>query len=210
MHPLALRVSASVRSCSAPLLRSALFAVLLAASSAGAIPVPVTPVPITMQTFVLMLAGLLLPATEAVSATVMYLAAGALGLPVFAGGGSTASLVGPSAGFLLGFPSAVLVTALVAGCSGHDAPRPGNGSLVHGMLKALRRLLACVTGCIVVGYAPGILVQSLLTGVSLPVVTAATLVFVPGDLVKAVAAALIATGVIPLFSHHRSGTASLR
>ena len=90
-------------------LKSTLFAVLLAAASmAGAVPIPGTPVPITLQTFVVMLAALMLPWKQAGAAVLMYLAAGAAGLPVFAGGASTMALVGPSAGFLIGFlPAAV-------------------------------------------------------------------------------------------------------
>ena len=71
-------------------LKSTLFAVLLAAASmAGAVPIPGTPVPITLQTFVVMLAALMLPWKQAGAAVLMYLAAGAAGLPVFAGGAST-------------------------------------------------------------------------------------------------------------------------
>ena len=80
-----------------------LFAVLMwLASAAGEISIPGTPVPITLQTFVMMLAGLMLSWRQAGSAVVLYLAAGAAGLPVFAGGASTAALFGPSAGFLIG------------------------------------------------------------------------------------------------------------
>lgn len=71
-------------------LKSTLFAVLLAAASmAGAVPIPGTPVPITLQTFVVMLAALMLPWKQAGAAVLMYLPAGAAGLPVFAGGAST-------------------------------------------------------------------------------------------------------------------------
>ena len=69
-----------------------LFAVLMwLASAAGEISIPGTPVPITLQTFVMMLAGLMLSWRQAGSAVALYLAAGAAGLPVFAGGGPTAS-----------------------------------------------------------------------------------------------------------------------
>ncbi|WP_314686133.1 biotin transporter BioY [uncultured Bifidobacterium sp.] len=211
MHDITLKASAAIRSLPAPLLRSLLFAVLLAASTAvGAVPVPGTPVPVTMQTFVLMLAGLLLPVGEAVSATVMYLSAGSLGLPVFAGGGSTASLVGPSAGFLLGFLPAVLVMAAIAGGRDRSAPRTGRRKSIEMILGTLRRLLACVIGGIAVDYALGITVQTILTGVALPVVASSSLVFVPGDLVKAVVATLIATGTRPLFRRHRSGSPAIR
>ena len=80
-----------------------LFAVLMwLSAAAGEIPIPGTPVPITLQTFVVMLAGLMLPWRQAGAAVATYLAAGAVGLPVFAGGTSTLALVGPSAGFLFG------------------------------------------------------------------------------------------------------------
>ena len=55
-------------------LKSTLFAVLLAAASmAGAVPIPGTPVPITLQTFVVMLAALMLPWKQAGAAVLMYL-----------------------------------------------------------------------------------------------------------------------------------------
>ena len=83
-----------------------LFAVLMwLSAAAGEIPIPGTPVPITLQTFVVMLAGLMLPWRQAGAAVATYLAAGAVGLPVFAGGTSTLALVGPSAGFLFGLPA---------------------------------------------------------------------------------------------------------
>lgn len=211
MHDITLKASAAIRSLSTPLLRSLLFAVLMAASTAvGAVPVPGTPVPVTMQTFVLMLAGLMLPAGEAVCATVMYLAAGALGLPVFAGGGSTASLVGPTAGFLLGFLPAVLVITAIAGGPDRSATRTGDTSSIGMVLRMLRRLLACVVGGIAVDYALGIIVQTILTGVALPAVASSSLVFVPGDLVKAVVATLIATGTLPLIRGHRAGASAIR
>ena len=210
MHDITIRASSAARSLSAPLLRSLLFAVLLAASAAaGAIPVPGTPVPVTMQTFVLMLAGLLLPAGEAASATVLYLTAGAFGLPVFAGGGSTASLVGPSAGFLLGFLPAVVVTAAIAGGPGRETLRPDGSGIIRIVLRSLRRLLACVAGCIVVDYALGVAVQSILTGIAPPLVAASSAVFVPGDLVKAVVATLVATGALPLLHGRGPGAAAM-
>ena len=94
------------------ILKPALFAVLMwTASAAGAVPIPGTPVPITLQTFVVMLAALMLPWKQAGAAMLMYLAAGAVGLPVFAGGASTMALVGPSAGFLIGFSPGGTVNA---------------------------------------------------------------------------------------------------
>ncbi|KFI46528.1 biotin biosynthesis protein BioY [Bifidobacterium biavatii DSM 23969] len=94
------------------------FAVLLwLASAAGAVPIPGTPVPITLQTFVVMVAALTMDWRQAGAAVALYLAAGAAGLPVFAGGSSTAALFGPSAGFLIGFLPGVIVTAWLKGSS---------------------------------------------------------------------------------------------
>ncbi len=84
---------------------------LWAATAAGRIPIPGTPVPITLQTLVVMMAAMVLSRRQAVAAVVMYVAMGACGLPVFAGGMSTLALVGASAGFIFGFVPAVAVTA---------------------------------------------------------------------------------------------------
>lgn len=89
-------------------------AAMWAAAAAGRVMIPGTPVPITLQTLVVMLIGVLLPWRQAASAILLYIAMGACGLPVFAGGGSVMSLVGPSAGFIFGFVPAVIVTSVLA------------------------------------------------------------------------------------------------
>ena len=168
-------------------LKSTLFAVLLtAASMAGAVPIPGTPVPITLQTFVVML-----PWKQAGAAVLMYLAAGAAGLPVFAGGASTMALVGPSAGFLIGFLPAAVVTSLLKGKARVDSPK-------HAALTAARYLFACVAGCIVLDYLLGFIVQSAITGVAMPVVAIASMGFIVGDCIKAVVASLVASGLAKL------------
>ena len=169
-----------------------LFAVLLyLAAAAGEIPVPGTPVPITLQTFVVMLAGLMLTWRQAASSVLLYLAAGALGLPVFAGGASTMALVGPSAGFLFGWVPGIIVIALLRGKA--DLATPGAAALTAG-----RYLLAALLGGIVVIYLFGVTVQSTLTGVPVFTVTLASMGFVVGDVIKAVVAALTASGLSKL------------
>jgi biotin transport system substrate-specific component len=65
------------------------------------------PVPITLQTFAVLLAGAVLGAKRGFLAVLLYVAAGAAGLPIFSGGASgLAVLQGPTAGYLLGFPLA--------------------------------------------------------------------------------------------------------
>lgn len=169
-----------------------LFAVLMwLSAAAGEIPIPGTPVPITLQTFVVMLAALMLPWKQAGAAMLMYLAAGAVGLPVFAGGASTMALVGPSAGFLIGFLPAAVVTSLLKGEARTD-------SLKHGVLTAARYLFACVAGCIVIDYLLGFIVQSAITGVALPIVAVASMGFIAGDAVKAVVASVVVAGLAKL------------
>lgn len=68
------------------------------------ISIPIAGVPMTLQTFGVSLCGYLLGARIGMAATALYLALGAIGLPIFAGfGGSLAFLVGPTGGFLVGF-----------------------------------------------------------------------------------------------------------
>jgi biotin transport system substrate-specific component len=175
------------------LLKTGMFALLLwAASAAGAIPIPGTPVPITLQTFVVMLAALTLNWKEAAGAVGAYLAAGAMGAPVFAGGTSTMALVGPSAGFLIGFLPGVIIAALLKGKANT------NGFLGYAHTAA-RYLLAAVIGCIGVVYAFGFLIQAAVTGVPLGVVATASIGFVLGDLIKALVASLAVSGLAKLF-----------
>lgn len=175
------------------LLRSAgmslLFALLLwAAAAAGRIPIPGTPVAITLQTFVLMLAALSLDWREAGGAVVLYLLAGAAGLPVFSGGMSTLALVGPSAGFLFGFLPGVIITSLLKG-KARDA-----GARSY-WLTAARYFGASLVGCVVVVYASGVNIQAMLTHVPLTAVALASLGFIGGDLLKAVVASAVVSGL---------------
>jgi len=86
-----------------------------AAAAQVAIPLPGTPVPVTGQTFAVLLCGLVLGARRAALAQALYLAEGACGLPCFAGGaGGLLPLVGPTGGYLLAFPLAAWATGALA------------------------------------------------------------------------------------------------
>jgi biotin transport system substrate-specific component len=88
----------------------AAFALLMAACAQ--ISVPMAPVPMTLQTFAVLLAGAVLGGWWGAGSVLLYLAMAAAGLPVLADGGSgLARLAGPTAGYLFAFP----VAALVAG-----------------------------------------------------------------------------------------------
>jgi len=76
------------------------------------LPLPFTPVPLTLQNFGVLLVGLALGSRRGLAALVLYLAEGLMGMPVFSptGPGGLAQLLGPSGGFLLAYP---FVAALV-------------------------------------------------------------------------------------------------
>jgi biotin transport system substrate-specific component len=103
------------------------FVIVLSASLLVAIcarvtlPLPFTPVPLTLQNFAVLLVGLALGPRRAFAALTLYLLEGAAGLPVFnpVGPGGIAQLIGPTGGYLMSYP----VVALVAGFGAGDATR---------------------------------------------------------------------------------------
>ena len=77
--------------------------------------IPIGAVPITLQTFAVGLVAAILKPREATLAATLYLILGAIGLPVFAGGGGgLQAFFGPSAGYLLAYPFFALVTSALA------------------------------------------------------------------------------------------------
>src|SRR4051812_36114882 len=83
----------------------ALGALLVAVAAQVVVPLPFTPVPMTLQPLAVLVVGGLLGAAAGVSALILYIALGALGLPVFAAGGSgVLHLIGPTGGFFFALP----------------------------------------------------------------------------------------------------------
>lgn len=138
-------------------------------------------VPITAQTLGVMLAGAILgPWLGALSVTVL-LALVAVGLPLLAGGrGGFAVFLGPSAGYAIGWILGAIVIGLIV--------HAGNRRPVW-----WRTAIAMVAGGIVTIYALGIPVQSLVTRLPLAETALTSLVFVPGDLIKAAIATIVVT-----------------
>lgn len=86
----------------------------IAILSQFAIPIPFSPVPLTLQSFAVLLVGATLGGKKGALAIVAYLVEGAIGLPVFAGGSSgLTSLMGPTGGFLVGFVAAACVAGVL-------------------------------------------------------------------------------------------------
>ncbi|WP_260738149.1 biotin transporter BioY [Tunturiibacter lichenicola] len=79
------------------------------------IPLPFTPVPLTLQNFAVILIGMMLGPVAGFSAMVLYLAEGAMGLPVFTPHslGGVAHLLGPNAGYLFSYPLAAATAGWV-------------------------------------------------------------------------------------------------
>ncbi len=95
---------------------SALFAAFLAISSLIEIPIPFSPVPITLQVLIVFLIAPLLGPRYGAFTCLIYLIFGTIGLPVFAGGTSgLAILLGPTGGYLFGFPLGAAIGGLVCG-----------------------------------------------------------------------------------------------
>ena len=89
--------------------------VLVALSAQIVIPLPFTPVPVTAQTLAVLLVGAVLGSARGALAILTYLAEGAVGLPVFAGGkAGLVWLAGPTGGYLFGFVIAAFVTGYLA------------------------------------------------------------------------------------------------
>ena len=86
---------------------------LVALAARVTLPLPLTPVPLTLSNFAVLLVGLLLGRRAGFAALMLYLAEGAAGLPVFSpvGLGGMAQLLGPTGGYLMAYP----VVAYVAG-----------------------------------------------------------------------------------------------
>jgi len=167
-------------------LRKLVLASLMASLTAvGAyIHIPIGPVPIVLQNLFVLLAGLLLGARWGLTSITVYVLIGVCGVPVFAGGkGGLAALSGPTGGYLLGYILAALVVGWIAN---------------RWQRRVALDILAVVLGSLVI-YALGVpwlkwvtdwpWEKALMLGM---------LPFIPGDVVKAVAAVMLARALRPM------------
>lgn len=156
------------------------FGSLLVAASAQ-VTVPMFPVPMTLQTLAISLIGLTYGARLAGVTLATYLAQGAAGLPVFAGGAAGAvHLVGPTGGFLLGFVAMAWLT----------------GYLVErGFDRGFGRLFLAAFIPALLLFVPGVLWLWVITPLDLQgAAMGGAVPFQIGGLVKSAVAALIVTG----------------
>ncbi|GBD33587.1 Biotin transporter BioY [bacterium HR33] len=159
-------------------------ALLVALAAQVAIPLPVTPVPVTLQVLAVLVVGGLLGPRAGAASMVLYLALGVAGLPVFAPGGAPgfARLLGPTGGYLLAYPLAAALAGQL--CRSGESWR----RMLLGLFLA--------TSAIHLG---GIAQLAVLSGDLIWAIGAGSLPFLPFDLVKLVAAALILRRLGPTF-----------
>ena len=162
-----------------PLVFAALFAALLAAVAPFKIPLGFTPVPITLQTLVVLLSGAMLGPYYGALSMILYVAVGALGLPVFAGGGSgIGALLGPTGGYLFSY----FIAAFAIGKILQIKKSP----------KYLDYVLAMIAGTIII-YTLGAGWGMVVTGLGTAAIIAGwVLPFIIGDTIKLLIAAYIA------------------
>lgn len=151
----------------------------VALSAQAAVYLPFSPVPITGQTLAVLLVGMSLGRWRGAAALLTYLAEGALGLPVFAGGmGGAAMLWGPTGGYLCGFVAAAFVTGLFA---------------ERAWDRRIPQVIAAMVLGNVVIYGIGLVWLSTWVGVD-RVLALGLWPFVPGDMAKVVLATLLLPG----------------
>lgn len=144
------------------------------------IPLPFTPVPLTGQTFAVLLVGATLGSKRGAASMALYIALGALGLPVFAGGESgMAYLSGATLGYLVGFVMATYAIGLLA---------------ERGLERSVRTsIIPFLVGTIII-YACGVAWLTVVLGSFSKAVAAGLLPFLIGDTLKLILAALVLPG----------------
>ncbi len=154
--------------------------------------IPFYPVPMTMQTLVVLGLGMVYGWKLGFATVGVYLAAGALGMPVFAGtpekGIGLAYMMGPTGGYLLGFILAAAVTGYLSE-KGWDR-------------RATTTFLAMLIGNIVV-YVPGLIWLGSVVGWDKPVFAWGITPFLFGDLVKILVAMIVLPGAWNLVRRYR-------
>ncbi len=163
----------------------ALFTALIIIGGYISIPIPVGPVPIVLADFFVMITGLFLGLKYGLISTALYLALGALGMPVFAGGGAgLAVLVGPTGGFLFGY---LLVVTSIGFITGKRKP------------SIVTNLIALVVGNILL-YAIGVPWLKFQMNISWAAALAAGLIpFIIGIVIKITVASALGRVLLPRF-----------
>ncbi len=169
----------------------AVFAAVVATSAIlPAIPVGQLGVPITLQTLAIMVTGIVLGPWRAGAAVGLYVAVGLAGLPIFSQfRGGIGVLFGPSAGYLIAFPIAAMVVGFLARIIFRRINR----------FRYLALFAACTVTSLTITHSLGILGMMINAKLDLGAAIAADVVFLPGDVLKNLAAAAIGLSVVTAF-----------
>jgi len=192
---------ADVRDVRATALRLALTCCAAAAFSAlcarMSFRLPFTPVPVTLQVFAALLSGMVLGSRLGAASQMLYVAAGASGLPVFADARGTAAVLGPTGGYIVGFIGGAFAAGLLTECM---RSRPTLGAGLGGV-AGITAIYLCGTAWLAVWLS-----ATGGAGAASPVSTAwrlGALPFIGVDVAKAFVAGAIALGAgkLSVISH---------
>lgn len=163
----------------------ALFVALMVASAYIQIPFPL--VPLTFQTVVSVLAGLLLGAKKGAISMTVYMLIGLIGLPVFTAGSGIYYVLKPSFGYILGFILSAAVAGLIAGRAGLPLWR----YIVGALAAFVADYVVGIPYCMVAAHLLGVenLTSLFITG---------NLIYMPKDAALSVLAAILARKVCPI------------
>ena len=156
-----------------------LYTAVIAIMAQISIPMPLG-VPMTMQTFAIMLAAITLGAKKGAAAALIYMLLGAMGLPIFSNfTGGFQCLAGPTGGFIISFPLMAYIIGL------------GAEHFRHAASASSRFILFLIAG-ITVNYTAGLLMFAFATGSSLMTsFTVCVLPFIPTEIIKMVLASVL-------------------
>jgi biotin transport system substrate-specific component len=156
------------------------FSLVIGLCAQFAIPLPFTPVPVTLQTLAVLVAGGILGSARGAAAVLAYIGEGFAGLPVFSGGrAGVAHLLGPTGGYLVGFVLAAFLVGLV---------------IERGAARSWLATLATLIAGNLLLYVPGVIWLGTFTGMQ----KALALGFVPfliGDTLKIIVSCGVVSGV---------------
>ncbi|MGA2679597.1 MAG: biotin transporter BioY [Sedimentisphaerales bacterium] len=148
---------------------------ILGLSSQVKVYLPISPVPITGQTFAVLMLAALLGSKRGVLAIIAYLVEGVAGLPVFAGGMGPAALIGPTGGYLVGFVAVAYVVGKLA---------------EMGWDRHVSTTIAAMLVGEIVLYAFGVCWLAIMTNIRMAL-TVGLYPFIVGDILKVVLAAAV-------------------
>ncbi|MCI4137560.1 biotin transporter BioY [Bacillus vallismortis] len=179
---------------------SALFAAIIAALGLlPPIPLPFSPVPITVQTLGVMLAGSFLGKKLGGLSALLVVIISSVGAPILAGGrGGFSVLAGPTGGFLLSWPIAAFIIGYLT-------------ELFWKRLNVWKLFLINVLGGVLLINIIGTPYMSFITKMPLWSAAVANIAFVPGDVIKALVTAFICMKVIKVSPiHEKKGPQQIR